>query len=96
MQEIAERYIASFNETDAARRRRLLEELFTPDATYTDPHVDLRGPDAIDAFVSQTSRHLGATELDLSWHPVHWLALEHLHLDTTPLRLRFRLACDHG
>lgn len=54
MQEIIERYLATFNESDAARRRELLEALYTSDSTYTDPHVDLRGPDQIDAFITQT------------------------------------------
>jgi hypothetical protein len=56
-EEIAERYIAAFNETDAARRRELLEALFTNDSTYTDPQVDLRGRDEIDGFIAQTQGH---------------------------------------
>ena len=53
-QEIVERYIDSFNETDAARRREALEKLYGSDSTYTDPHVDLRGPAEIDGFIAQT------------------------------------------
>ncbi len=56
-QDIAERYIAAFNETDAARRRDLLDTLFTGDSTYTDPQVDLRGPAQIDGFIAQTQAH---------------------------------------
>jgi hypothetical protein len=48
------RYIEAFNETDAGRRREVLEELYTSDCTYTDPHVDLRGPEQIDAFIAAT------------------------------------------
>ena len=44
MQEIIDRYLAAFNETDAARRRELLDALYTSESTYTDPHVDLSGP----------------------------------------------------
>src|SRR5947209_2069124 len=54
MQELIERYLAAFNETDPNRRRELLESLYTSDSTYTDPHVDLRGPDQIDSFIAQT------------------------------------------
>jgi hypothetical protein len=54
MTELAERYIATFNETDAARRRQLLAELYTPDATYTDPHVELRGTEQLEAFIAST------------------------------------------
>jgi SnoaL-like protein len=54
MQEIIDRYLAAFNESDAARRRELLDGLYTSESTYTDPHVDLRGPEQIDAFIVQT------------------------------------------
>ena len=48
------RYLEAFNETDADRRRALVETLYTPDCTYTDPHVDLRGAEQIDGFMEQT------------------------------------------
>ena len=51
---IITRYLASFNETDADRRRELLDELYRSNSTYTDPHVDLRGPEQIDSFIAQT------------------------------------------
>jgi SnoaL-like domain len=54
MTELAQRYLDTFNETDPARRRRLLEELYTPDATYTDPHVELRGPEQLEQFIAST------------------------------------------
>ncbi|HLK01597.1 MAG TPA: nuclear transport factor 2 family protein, partial [Streptosporangiaceae bacterium] len=52
MQEIIERYIASWNETDPARRRKLIDEVFAEDATYTDPMADLAGREQIDAGVA--------------------------------------------
>jgi SnoaL-like domain len=52
--DLVERYIASFNETDAARRRQLLDTLYVSHSTYTDPHVDLQGTAQIDDFISQT------------------------------------------
>ena len=36
---IVHRYIDSWNETDADRRRALIAEVFTPDASYTDPLI---------------------------------------------------------
>ena len=48
------RYLETFNETDADRRRELLEALYTPDCTYTDPHTDLEGAEQIDRFIEQT------------------------------------------
>lgn len=53
-QQIVEQYLASFNETDGARRRELLDELYTPDSTYTDPHVEVRGTEEIDRFIAMT------------------------------------------
>ena len=37
MQEIVERYIAAWNEPDASRRRKLVDELWAEDGSYTDP-----------------------------------------------------------
>lgn len=54
--QLAKRYIASFNETDPARRRELLDALYTAESTYTDPNVDLRGPAEIDGFIAQTQQ----------------------------------------
>lgn len=54
IQTLVTRYLDAFNETDAERRRALLEALYTSDCTYTDPHVDLRGAEQIDGFIEQT------------------------------------------
>ncbi|MBV9048842.1 MAG: nuclear transport factor 2 family protein [Solirubrobacterales bacterium] len=54
VQALVRRYIEAFNETEADRRRELLEALYTADCTYTDPHVDLQGADQIDGFIAQT------------------------------------------
>lgn len=51
---LVERYIASFNETDPARRHGLITGLFTSDGGYTDPHVDLSGHAQIEEFVVTT------------------------------------------
>jgi hypothetical protein len=57
VQTIVTRYIDSFNETDADRRRALLESLYTAECTYTDPQVDLVGTDQINGFIGQTQEH---------------------------------------
>ncbi|MDG2538099.1 nuclear transport factor 2 family protein [Dyella jiangningensis] len=49
---LAERYIASWNETDALRRRNLIEDVYNEHARYTDPMVDAKGWEAIDATVA--------------------------------------------
>jgi hypothetical protein len=53
-QTLVTQYLEAFNETAAERRRELLEALYTPDCTYTDPHVDLQGAEQIDGFIAQT------------------------------------------
>jgi hypothetical protein len=49
--ELAERYIAAWNETDPAVRERAVTELYTEDARYTDPLVDAEGREAIAATI---------------------------------------------
>lgn len=39
-------FVDSFNETDARRRRAAIESLYTEDASYVDPNVDLAGREA--------------------------------------------------
>lgn len=48
---LVERYIAVWNETDPAARRRQIGEVFAADARYTDPLADVTGPDALDAVI---------------------------------------------
>jgi SnoaL-like domain len=48
------RYLDAFNEADADHRRELLGALYTPQCTYTDPHVDLQGADQVEGFIVQT------------------------------------------
>ncbi|MEZ0068679.1 hypothetical protein ABIA32_004713 [Streptacidiphilus sp. MAP12-20] len=49
LQDLAERYIAAWNETDPAARRKLVDETWAEDGSYTDPLVAAEGRDAIDA-----------------------------------------------
>jgi hypothetical protein len=51
MQEIAERYIASWNETDPQRRRELIDGLWSEDASYTDPLAEAHGRAEIDGLI---------------------------------------------
>jgi hypothetical protein len=51
MQEIIERYLECWNQTDPEQRRALVEEVWAADATYTDPLADVRGPEAISALI---------------------------------------------
>lgn len=55
-QKLVTTYLETFNETDGDRRRGLLEALYAPECTYTDPQVDLHGPEQIDGFIEQTQQ----------------------------------------
>ncbi|WP_405432940.1 nuclear transport factor 2 family protein [Micromonospora sp. NBC_00617] len=49
---LAERYIAIWNETDPARRRTQIADVWAPDARYVDPLTVAEGRDAIDATIA--------------------------------------------
>jgi hypothetical protein len=49
--DLADRYIAMWNETDAKRRSNLIEQLWTDNAKYTDPLMSGDGHAGIDALV---------------------------------------------
>ncbi|WP_327100419.1 nuclear transport factor 2 family protein [Nocardia vinacea] len=54
--ELVRRYLASWNERDPARRRVLVDELWTDDAGYIDPIVAAEGRDAIEDVVATAQR----------------------------------------
>src|SRR5690349_6849324 len=49
---VIDRYIAVWNETDAAQRRDLIAQTYTADASYIDPLMQGQGRDGIDAMVA--------------------------------------------
>ncbi|MBK4737610.1 nuclear transport factor 2 family protein [Noviherbaspirillum pedocola] len=49
---IAQNYVEVWNETDGARRRSLIERVFAPQASYTDPLMQSAGYDALDAMIA--------------------------------------------
>ena len=50
--ELIEQYLTIWNETDPTARRALIELVWAPDATYTDPLAQVAGRDQLDAVVS--------------------------------------------
>lgn len=52
MHDVIDRYIASWNQTDPQLRRKLIDELWAPDASYIDPLAEAHGRDAIDATIA--------------------------------------------
>jgi SnoaL-like domain len=51
-EQLVSRYLAGWNETDALRRRALIEDVYTEHATYLDPMAESRGWEAIDATIA--------------------------------------------
>ncbi|MFE0465424.1 nuclear transport factor 2 family protein [Kitasatospora sp. NPDC058965] len=51
LQHLAEQYIATWNATDPAERRRLIDTSWSVDARYSDPLVEAAGRDAVDATI---------------------------------------------
>ena len=49
--EIAERYIATWNETDAGKRSELLQHSWNADASYVDPMAKVVGRDDIGGLI---------------------------------------------
>ncbi|WP_433422998.1 nuclear transport factor 2 family protein [Microtetraspora malaysiensis] len=49
---LVDRYIATWNETDAAARAAAVAELWAEDGGYTDPMAAVRGHDAIAAVIA--------------------------------------------
>ena len=49
--ELAQRYIDTWNETDASARRTAVDQLFTEDARYVDPMAAADGHEAITSLI---------------------------------------------
>jgi SnoaL-like domain len=49
---LAEQYIATWNETDPAARRALIDETWAKDGQYIDPLAEVAGRDQIDAVIA--------------------------------------------
>ena len=52
MTDLAERYLAAWNETEPAARRKLVDDLFAEGASYVDPMVEAYGPAEIEATIA--------------------------------------------
>jgi hypothetical protein len=49
--DLADRYLAAWNETDPDARRAAVDEVFSGDVRYTDPMADVRGAEALAATI---------------------------------------------
>jgi hypothetical protein len=55
--ELADRYIAAWNETDAGRRRALVARTWTEDGRYCDPKLGGEGHDGIAGMIGAAQEH---------------------------------------
>ena len=52
MSDLIDRYLTAWNTTDPAARRDAIEDTFTPEVSYVDPLVDVRGADQLEATIA--------------------------------------------
>jgi hypothetical protein len=69
MDAVVGHYIAIWNETDPARRRGLIAETWSEDATYVDPMQSGQGRDGIDAMVAAVQEKFPGFRFALSGRP---------------------------
>lgn len=56
MNDLNERYLATWNATEPAARRKLIDDLWAQDASYVDPLAEAHGRDAIDATIAAVQK----------------------------------------
>ncbi|MEU4690804.1 nuclear transport factor 2 family protein [Actinoplanes sp. NPDC023714] len=49
---VVDRYLAVWNETGAAERRKLIDEVFAEDVRYVDPMASVTGREAMDGLIA--------------------------------------------
>jgi hypothetical protein len=102
MQAIVTRYIEAWNETDPATRRAKIDQLYTADAGYTDPLVDARGVEQIDATIAGAQQQFAGLVFSLAGtvDTHHGTARFHWHLGAPgadePLVVGFDVAVAEG
>jgi hypothetical protein len=85
VQQLVERYLAAWNETDAAARRREIDGSWSADATYVDPLVSVAGRHAPEQKVTAPARATAGLEARRSSRPT-----------PSPRRPRPATACADG
>src|SRR5258705_6524168 len=62
-------YIATWNEKDSERRRALVQETFTDDASYLDPLMQGDGQEGIDAMIAGVQQRYAEYRFELAQGP---------------------------
>src|SRR4051812_49882679 len=68
--ELAQRYIDTWNETDPNARRAAVDQLYTEDARYVDPLAAADGREAIASMIGAVQQHFPGFSFRLAG-PVH-------------------------
>ena len=63
---LAEQYIATWNETDPAARRALIDEIWSADGQYIDPLAEVTGRDQIDAVIAAAQQQFAGMKFRLA------------------------------
>ena len=63
---LAEQYIATWNETDPAARRALIDEIWSADGQYIDPLAEVTGHDQIDAVIAAAQQQFAGMKFRLA------------------------------
>jgi hypothetical protein len=66
---VVDGYIAMWNETAPERRRAIIAETWTEDASYVDPLMSGQGPDGIDAMVAAAQQQFPGHRFELTYGP---------------------------
>ena len=66
---VVDTYIAAWNETDADRRRELIAQTWTDDASYLDPLMRGEGPEGIAAMIGAAQSQFPGHRFELSFGP---------------------------
>ncbi len=66
VKEIVDSYIAAWNETDADKRRALIEKCWADAATYTDPMADISGREALGEAIVQFHQQMSGARIVVS------------------------------
>ena len=69
-QNLAQQYVALWNETNPDTRQQAAQRLFTPDASYLDPQMQGSSPDGIAAMIGAAQTQLPGLRFRLSDQPV--------------------------
>ncbi len=68
-EQVVERYIAMWNEPDQTRRRELVSQALTDDATYIDPVMTGEGVDGITAMIGGAQQQFPGLQFRLTSGP---------------------------